>query len=563
MSARKAIWIFLVVPSLSIMPVLADETRGGAVVIRNTAHDLSRPLRDVPPHPAGNDEEEELVPLSAETSSSVPSLPDPVMQSSPGPLVSTTDLMNFDGLTSSAGPPDTNGAAGATQYMQWVNSKFGIFDKQTGTLIYGPAAGSTLFAGMGCPCESDHGDGIILYDKAAGRWLVSQLANPGTCGRPLASTNVCIAISTTSDATGTWYRYQFDMQNIAPDPWPEDTIVPDYPKFGVWPDGYYYASSIDAYDSSHTRTGLCSFDRANMLDGNDATAQCFLVQMGPVGANYLPADLDGATPPPCGSPNPFVDINNSGQELRLVRFHVDWNNADNSTLTGPIHLPVASFTRASGTVPQLGVTQELDTLGDRVMFRLAYRNFGDHESLVANHSVQNPTTALKGVRWYEVQDPNGLSPFVAQQGTFMPDSTHRWMGSIAMDQAGDIAVGYSASSSEIHPAIRYTGRTPSDPLGTMQDENSIIEGTGSQTASRWGDYSSMTIDPVDDCTFWYTSEYLEADGGLKHTRIASFKFPSCGSGDSNDDDRGRDRHGHDRNGDERRRDHEGHRDDEW
>jgi hypothetical protein len=168
------------------------------------------------------------------------------------------------------------------------------------------------------------------------------------------------------------------------------------------------------------------------------------------------------------------------------------------------------------------------------MFRLAYRNFGDHESLVVNHSVQN-ASGVKGVRWYELQDPNG-SPFVYQQGTFIPDPTSRWMGSIAMDRVGDIAVGYSASSRTIRPAIRYTGRTPVDPLGTLEDENSIIEGGGSQqpNLARWGDYSALTIDPVDDCTFWFTTEYHQADGGFNwNTRIASFQFPSCGASQVN------------------------------
>jgi hypothetical protein len=209
---------------------------------------------------------------------------------------------------------------------------------------------------------------------------------------------------------------------------------------------------------------------------------------------------------------------------------VDWANPDLSTLTGPVTIPVEPFTRPSGRVPQLGTTNTLDTLGDRLMFRLAYRNFGDHESLVLNHSV-NAGGGILGVRWYELQDPNG-SPFAYQQGTFMPDATYRWMGSIAMDQAGDIAVGYSASSSDIHPAIRYTGRTPADPLGTLEDENSIIEGTGSQGATlhRWGDYSSITVDPIDDCTFWYTTEYHQADGNFNwNTRIASFQFPNCGA----------------------------------
>ena len=265
-----------------------------------------------------------------------------------------------------------------------------------------------------------------------------------------------------------------------------------------------------------------------MLLNNDATAQCFFSTT--VGASYLPADLDGLIPPPEGSPNFLLDVNNSGQELRLLRFHVDWNNPDDSTLSGAIHIPVAPFTRASGGVPQLGSTAGLDTLGDRLMFRLAYRNFGDHESLVLNHSVD--VAGRIGVRWYELQNPNYF-PFVYQQGTYVPDDgIFRWMGSIAMDRAGDIALGYSASSAYIYPAIRYTARTPDDPLGTLEDEKSIIEGGGSQqpaSRQRWGDYSSMIVDPVDDCTFWYTTEYYESSGSIFnwHTRIASFQFSSC------------------------------------
>jgi hypothetical protein len=494
-------------------------------VSTHATHSLSPPLKDIPVGPAAQGPEFILpAPVAGEPPQPAAPVTDPVIQSTPGPLVGTLDLMNFPGLGRTGGtPPDPNGAPSDTQYMQWVNSRFGIFDKATGDLLLA-APGSTIFGGMGCPCESDHGDGIILYDKAAGRWVLSQLANPTTCGDQ-ARVNVCVAVSSTSDATGTWNRYRFDMSGV----WPSDTTVPDYPKWGVWPDAYYYTANIFAQDSSHSRTGICAFDRANMLAGNDATSQCFLVQTGPVGVSYLPADLDGSTPPPDGSPNPLIDINNSGQELRIVNFHVDWDNPANSTLTGPVHIPVAPFTRASGTVPQLGTDRRLDTLGDRVMFRLAYRNFGDHEALVVNHSVQDPM-GITGMRWYEVRDPNG-SPAIYQQGTFMPDSTYRWMGSIAMDQAGDIALGYSASTDSINPEIRYTGRTPDDELGTLEDENCIISGTGSQTtSSRWGDYSSMTIDPVDDCTFWYTNEYYDTDGGNWKTRIASFQFSKCVAG---------------------------------
>jgi hypothetical protein len=503
--------------------VHAQEVLSKAQVVLVSKHGVSLPLRDIAPISNELEPQHEIpLRMSEEPLPAAPNIADPVLQAWPGPLVGTRDGLNFAGLGEdaygfrvSAAPPDTNGAVGDTQFMQWVNSSFALFDKSTGDLLYGPALGITLFSGFGAPCEARNGgDGVILYDKAAGRWLFSQLnASP---------TTVCIALSTSSDATGTYFQYAFDLA----DELPPGTTLSDYPKFGVWPDGYYYTANIFGATGG-IGTNLCAFDRASMLLGSDASAQCFFSTT--VGASYLPADLDGNTPPPDGSPNFLVDINNSGQELRLLKFHVDWDIPDNSALTGPIHIPVAPFTRATGSVPQFDSSQGLATLGDRLMFRLAYRNFGDHESLLMNHSVA--AKDVIGVRWYELQNPSGDVPILFQQGTYAPDSTYRWMGSIAMDQAGNIAVGYSASSADIYPAIRYTGRTPDDPLGMLDGENSIIEGTGSQQPSlaRWGDYSSLTVDPVDDCTFWFTTEYLETNGTFNwNTRIASFVFPSCG-----------------------------------
>jgi len=516
---------------LILFPLLLQGT-AQAQAVRATAkhpavikHDISPPLRTIAPVVVqGEEPEEEPAPRPTEPQSAAPRVPDPVVQKSVGQPLGTIDLMNFDGLgkgaygfSVSGAPPDTNGAVGATQYMQWVNSSFAVFDKTTGDLLFGPARGVTLFTDFGPPCETRNGgDGIILYDKTAGQWMFSQIND---------ATTVCIAVSTSSDATGTYYRYAFDLSNVLP----AGTTLSDYPKFGVWPDGYYYTANIFGATSG---TNICAFDRANMLVGNDASAQCFFSQT--VGGSYLPADLDGSLAPPDGSPNFLVDINNSGQELRLLRFHADWNNPNNSTLSDAIHIPTAPFTRASGGVPQLDSTAGLDTLGDRLMFRLGYRNFGDHESLVVNHSVQDPSTRVTGARWYELQDPNGAT-FIYQQGTFTPDSTYRWMGSIAMDRAGNIGLAYSASSPDIYPAVRYTGRTPDDPRGTLEDEKSIIEGGGSQqptTRQRWGDYSAITIDPIDDCTFWFTTEYYQTSGSVFNwnTRIASFRFPSCGLG---------------------------------
>jgi hypothetical protein len=501
-------------------------------VIPAIGHDESLPLSvlaQITPSPGTPGEVEVLpAPRPTEPKPEGPAQADSVVQDFAGAPLGTNDFttdpddfVNVDGIgqTSGPAPPDTNGAIGATQYMEWANSRLAIYDKATGALILGPMSGSTLFSGMGLPCQSNRGDGVILYDRIDGRWMFSQLVTRADGSGRIDPFSVCIAVSTTSDATGSYNRYLFDLSGVLP----AGTTLSDYPKFGAWPDGYYYTANIFG---SMGGTNLCAFDRVNMVQGNDATAQCFFSNT--FGGSYLPADMDGTNLPPAGSPNPMVDLSGSSA-LRIIGFQVDFSNPDNTQLIGPTIVPVAPFTRASGGVPQLDTTNTLDTLGDRLMFRNAYRNFGDHESLVLTHSVSANGTI--GVRWYELQDPNG-SPFAFQQSTYVPDTTFRWMGSIAMDQAGDIAVGYSASSSSIHPAIRYAGRMPSDPLGILAAENSIVEGAGSQTGTlhRWGDYSALTVDPVDDCTFWFTTEYHQNSGTSNwNTRIASFSFPSCGS----------------------------------
>ncbi len=220
--------------------------------------------------------------------------------------------------------------------------------------------------------------------------------------------------------------------------------------------------------------------------------------------------------------------------LQLYKFHVDFNTPANSTFTGPRAIPVAAFTPlcngASQCVPQPGTNNKLDSLADRLMYRLAYRNFGSHESLVVSQSVA--VSGGGGVRWYEIQSPNG-TPVVAQQGTYAPDSSYRWMSSAAMDKIGDLAVGYSFASGAVYPGVAFAGRVPSDPAGALEAETTIMSGSGSQTGtlSRWGDYSAMTVDPVDDCTFWYTQEYLVTNGTWNwNTRIANFKFPGCATG---------------------------------
>ncbi len=419
-------------------------------------------------------------------------------------------------FTVNSAPPDTVGAVGATQYVEIVNSGLAVFDKATKAVVYGPVPTNTLFQGLGGSCAADNdGDATVVYDKTAGRWVISQFAVTA------APYYECVAVSKTSDATGGYWLYAFSYGNT----------FPDYPKMGVWSDAYYETFNMF---NGNTFAGaqLCAYDRNSMLNGASATQQCF--QLSSSYGGVLPADLDGATAPPTGSPNYLMNFGVSS--LNLWKFHVDWANSANTTLSSPTVIGVSSFATACGggtCIPQLNTRQKLDSLADRLMYRLAYRNFGGYESLVVSHSVKvgtsksNPYT---GVRWYEVRSP-GATPVVYQQSTFSPDTTYRWMPSIAMDKQGNMAVGYSASSSSIYPAIRYTGRLNSDPLNTMQTEASILAGGGAQSGSnlnRWGDYSSMTLDPVDDCTFWYATEYESATGAFNwSTRISSFKFPTC------------------------------------
>jgi hypothetical protein len=450
------------------------------------------------------------------------SQPDTVAQVPAGTAaVSVTTSLNFDGLdaadTRASGgpfvPPDTNGAVGATQFVEWVNVTFEVFDKTTGATVLGPTPGNAFWKGFGGACETrNDGDVIIQYDKLADRWIAAQpvFAPPFM---------YCLAVSTTSDATGPYNRYAFSF------PFP-NTNFPDYPKLGVWPDGYYVTANI--FSPHFSGAMACALDRANMLAGNAAGIICF--QEPSNVSSLLPSDLDGKTPPPAGSPNFMVGLADA-TDLNFFRFHADFGNPANSTFAGTL-IPVAPFsepcslsTRACITEPNPG--EKVDSLGDRVMYRLAYRNFGDHESLVVNHAIEGGAEA--GVRWYEIRSP-GSSPFVFQQGTIIDPNINYWMGSIAMDGAGNIALGFSASSSGLFPSVAVAGRVPSDPSGTMESPTFLVTGGGVQVQSfrRWGDYSSMSVDPKDDCTFWYTQEYMRTTGAFNwSTRIASFKFNSC------------------------------------
>jgi hypothetical protein len=366
-------------------------------------------------------------------------------------------------------------------------------------------------------CETGgFGDPVVLYDQIANRWLLSEFA--GTGG---VATDECIAISTTSDATGSYNRYGFHL----------GSNFFDYPHLGVWPDGYYMSDNV--FNSAGTAwLGIQPFvfNRAAMLTGAAATFQTTGLIATSVGY-MLPADLDGSILPPAGAPNPFLGV--QGTSWPLYRFHVDWATPANTTFTTSNSLTASAFTAlcpsTRACVPESG-GGTIDGIGDRPMFRSAYRRFADgHEALVGNRTVSS--SGVAGIRWWEVNNATSGVPTFVQQSTYQPDTTWRWMGSAAMDTQGNLAMGFSASSSAIFPQLRYAGRLAGDPASTLaQGENTLFAGTGSQTGTgnRWGDYSDLTIDPVDDCTFWYTNEYYAATGTFNwRTRIGSFKFPGC------------------------------------
>ena len=534
-------------PTRSVAPQAANGS--GPIVRAAVAHDVSQPLRDIPPIAPEPGLETEPGPLP--TVGGTTRAADPVLQtSSPSASIpspnKTFDGQNVgdDGLLGLA-PPDTVGDVGPNHYVQWVNVVFSIYDKD-GTRLYGPAAGNTLWDGFAGECAVHNwGDPIVQYDPIADRWMMSQFAfarDPLATGLPVPPYYQCIAVSQTGDPTGAYNRYQFTISA---------TKLNDYPHFGVWPDAYYMSINQFATDDDgllqFAGAGAIAFERDAMLAGQQARMVYFDEETTyPQGGGQLPSDLDGFALPPPGSPNYFMqfeDSATSGQDkLDLFKFHVDWANPANSTFTLANQLAVAdfdsnmcNFANDRDCIPQKGnvADDRLDSLADRLMYRLAYRNFGDHEALVMNHTVDIDNTDHAGIRWYEVRDPAG-TPTVFQQGTYAgspADGKHRWMGSISQDRAGDIAIGYSVSSATTFPGINYAGRLAGDPPGVMSlSEGKMFAGTGAQvgTSNRWGDYSSLNVDPTDDCTFWYTQEYYGSTGSYGwRTRIGSFTFPSC------------------------------------
>jgi hypothetical protein len=446
---------------------------------------------------------------------------DTVAQHSPAQGQMPGPITNFEGLTKAEGggwtPPDTNGDVGPNHYIQTVNIAMGIFNKAGQPLV--KISYNDFFQGPpNSPCDNQNrGDVVVLYDANVDRWIVTDFSLPGP------NYYECIAVSMTGDpVSGGWYFYEL-LAN--PPGQPFANAFNDYPKLGVWADGWYMSANM--FTANFEGVRMWALDRAAMIVGgplNEIHFDCVFSENSNC-ISLLPANIRG-TYPPEGSPEYFASVT-IPDTLNLWKFHSDWDSPDDSTFTGPFPINVAGFTYDPySNVPQQGTSQQLDSLADRLMMQLQYRNLNGIESLYANHSVLSG--GVYGIRWYEVRDPGGI-PVLFQQGTYQPDQHYRWMGSIAADGEGNIAVGYSVSSSTMYPAIRYAGRLAGEiPNLLTQNEAVLYQGAGSQTGTeRWGDYSAMTVDPTDDCTFWYTSEYATA-GSNWRTRIGSFKFPSCG-----------------------------------
>jgi len=468
-------------------------------------------------------------------------------------------IANFEGLSNQdnfnlfgfrVNPPDPVGDVGPNHYVEMVNLAFAVYSK-TGALLLGPVDTGTLWSDFPVPdCTDPSGDPIVVYDQLADRWLLSQF----TTRDPVYYN--CVAVSTTGDPTGSYYRYAFTS----------GVNFPDYPKYGVWTDSYVITTR-EFGPTVEYGIGVYGLEKNKMLNGQPARAvRYFLDGNDPailplVGDGLLPADIDGKQKPKLDAAIPLVGTQDDGggygatfDAVNVWDFSVKWRSTPLSSLSLAAQLPVAGFDSVfpCGTVagtlppsardclPQPGVTngsQFLDILSyrQRPTWRLAYRNFKSFETLVTNQSVE-AAPGVAGVRWYEIRR-SGSTYSIRQQGTYAPsDGVHRWMGSIAQDRKGNMGLGYSVVNGvDVYPGIRYTGRLAGDPAGQMTlGEQVIVNGTGVQTTtnSRWGDYTSMNIDPVDDCTFWYVNEYYTAAGQASspagwQTRIASFRLPGC------------------------------------
>jgi hypothetical protein len=520
------------------------------------AFDKSRPLRDMPILASGTTRQEWVKSMPTDRSL-VGQVPNPAhqgdgaLQKAASPNAMPSPLFTFEGPRNEdnfnifgirVNPPDPNGDVGQHHYVASVNLTFAIYTK-TGTLLYGPADIGSLWQDFSVPdCANHAGDEVVVYDEISNRWIITQFT---TVGPEYWN---CVAVSTTGDPLGSYYRYAFST----------GAYFPDYPKYGIMGDGLYITTR-EFGPTIEYQIGVYAINRHQLVEGdpNPTVVSFYLVEgVDPLyllGDGILPADQDGKRMPPPHSPEYFAGTMDDDyvygapfDALNWFEANVDFAHPETSTFELTASLPTAPFDSnypcaptARDCLPQPGITdpaQYLDILSyrQRPTFRLQYRNFKTHESLVTNQSVE-ARPGVAGVRWYEIRSPQ--DPVIYQQGTYAPtDGVHRWMGSVATDKNGNLAAGYSVvNGTDVKPGIRYAGRLAGDPLGELSQGEALLQtGTGVQTTtnSRWGDYTSMSVDPRDDCTFYYMNEYYERDGTPAdtrpwQTRIGAFKFPGC------------------------------------
>ena len=567
---------------------LPEHKNGELAVQAAVAHDTSLPLSVLA---ASSEEETQAEPQQQAPAPIVPTVittppgAEKVEQRSMGKKPAATLVASFDGLgvgfdgpqgtATLRNPSDNSLAVGPNHVMQTVNTRTAIFDKR-GKPLYGPVPNNTVFKGFGGACEAtNNGDTVIRYDQLADRWLIvmptfrrgavradqpavpragdpAQVSVIGQAGQPGAATtlpvpprqteqppqprgqggqrppqpqgpySMCYAVSTSSDPFGSYYRYEF----LRP-------LFPDYPRPAIWPDGYYIPTSTgDDVIQKHA----CVAERAKMLKGEPANEQCVIVD----GVNFLNnADIDGKALPPPGAPNIMMAA--GGTQLKKVfeddgiyvwKFHVDWQNAANTKVTGPEKITVAPYHylcdgQLTNCVPQPGTDRRLDAQGDKIMARLVYRKIGNRESVVAVHSI-NTSAKAGGVRWYEFRVNKDRSVKLHQQGTYAPDGFYRWMASPAIDRKGNIGIGYSFGGTPNFAGQRFAGRLANDPLGLLTlKETILVEGEGIQNVMRWEDYTQTAVDPSDDCTIWYVGDYIKKGETNYSSKIGAFRFPNC------------------------------------
>lgn len=465
-----------------------------------------------------------------------------VEQTTEGTKPAPLQVASFDGLGASfhgpqgtadaRNPSDNSLAVGPNEIIQIVNSRMAIFAKKgakypdTGKALFGPVITNTLFAGFGGPCEKQiSGDAVARYDQLANRWLIVLPIFRKPSDDPNAPYGMCYAVSTSPDPMGAYYRYEFNRP-----------LFPDYPRPAIWPDGYYLPTSTgDTVIQKH----ICAADRSKMLRGLAADEQCEVID----GVSFLnAADLDGRKLPPSGMPEIIMAA--GGTQLHQIfesdavyawKYAVNWTNPSKTQITGPDKIAVAPYHfqcngQLSKCVPQPGTDVRLDSQGDKLMQRLAYRNFGGYQSIVASHSIDTRAGG-GGVRWYEFRLDASGTPQLLQQGTYAPDGSYRWMPSIAMDRKGDIGVGYSFGDASNYPGQRFAARAAGDPKGQMTLHEAVVaEGEASQMNTlRWEDYTTLDIDPSDDCTFWYVGDYFKKGEENYSTRIGAYRLPGCGA----------------------------------